>query len=127
MRGHASGCWGDVAVGLGYWVLAQLGAAAQYTGRIQVAWLPVGFAAAMLYLGDLRWFIGAAAADLILGTGLIPFHFDTVTNPTSIETVSNTIEFTLAAILMRRWLGRGSRLERPSERDAIGHTDVVAW
>ncbi len=109
---------GIVAVGLGYWALAQLGAAAQYTGGIQVAWLPVGFAAAMLYLGDLRWFIGAAAADLILGTGLIPFHFDTLTNPTSIETVSNTIEFTLAAILMRRWLGRGSRLERPSD---------VAW
>ena len=109
---------GIVGIGVGYWVLAQLGAAAQYTGGIQVAWLPVGFAAAVLYLGDLRWFIGAAAADLILGTGLIPFHADTLTNPTTLETISNTIEFTLAAILMRRWLGPANRLQRPSD---------VAW
>ena len=61
---------------------------------LQGAWRPVG--------------------DLVLGTGVIPFHAGVLTDPTTLETLSNTVEFTLAAILMRRWLGRGSALERPA-------------
>jgi signal transduction histidine kinase len=106
---------GIVVVGLGYWLLAQLGAAVQYTGGVEVAWLPVGFAAAMLYLGDLRWFIGATLGDLVLGTGVIPFHADVLVDVTTLQTVSNTVEFTLTAVLMRRWLGERSGLERPAE------------
>ena len=41
--------------------LARLGNAAQYTGEVQVAWLPAGFAAAMLYLGDMRWVVRGRA------------------------------------------------------------------
>src|SRR3954447_1154228 len=105
---------GAVGVGVGYWVLAKLGSVAQYQGGVQVAWLPVGFAAAMLYLGDMRWAIGAAAADLILGKGMIPFHMHTLLHdPTVLQTVGNTLEVAIAALLMRRWLGRGSGLERP--------------
>src|SRR3954451_6572902 len=105
---------GIVGGGLGYWLLAQAGSVAQYEGGVQVAWLPVGFAAAVLYLGDMRWAIGAAAADLILGTGLVPFHVHRLLHdPTILQTIGNTLEFTIAALRMRRWLGRGSRLERP--------------
>ncbi len=106
---------GIVVVGTGYWLLAQLGAAVQYTGGIEAAWLPVGFAAAMLYLGDLRWFIGATVGDLVLGTGVVPFHADVLADPTTLQTITNTVEFTLAAVLMRRWLGRRSTLARPAD------------
>lgn len=107
---------GILGVGAGYWLLAKLGSAAQYTGGVPVAWLPVGFTAALLYLGDLRWAVGAAAADLILGTGLVPFHWRALLHdPTVVyQTVGNTFQFVLAALLMRRWLGPGCRLDRPA-------------
>jgi signal transduction histidine kinase len=104
---------GNVVVGVGYWTLAQLGSLAQYTGAIEVAWLPVGFAAAMLYLGDLRWFIGGMLGDFMVGNNFgvaFPFHPQDL-----VTTAGNTIEFTLAAYLMRRWLGRRNALERPAD------------
>jgi signal transduction histidine kinase len=101
-------------IGLGYYGLARLGSVVELTGQVQVAWLPVGFAAAMLYLGDLRWFAGGMVADLLLGTGVYPFHYQLIpTAGVSFETFGNTVEFTLTAYLMRRYLGRGSRLDRP--------------
>lgn len=104
---------GNVIVGVGYWTLAQVGSLAQYTGNIEVAWLPVGFAAGMLYLGDLRWFVGGMVADICVGPNFT-FAFDPSLANLS-GTVSNTIEFTLAAYLMRRWLGRRNELERPAD------------
>jgi signal transduction histidine kinase len=105
---------GSLVVAVGYWALARLGAVAVYTGNIQVAWLPVGFAAAMLYLGDLRWFVGGIVGDLSLGNSWIPFHEVAYNGPEWLGTLGNTLEFTIAAVLMRLWLGRGSRLERPA-------------
>lgn len=104
---------GIVVVGVGYWLLAQLGSVVQYPGGVEVVWLPVGWAAAMLYLGDLRWFVGAMIADLILGAGLVPSHYQRLLEPTTVQTLSNTVEFTLAAVLMRRWLGPRNALARP--------------
>jgi signal transduction histidine kinase len=104
---------GNVVVGVGYWTLAQLGSLAQYTGAIEVAWLPVGFAAGMLYLGDLRWFVGGMLGDFMVGSNFgvaFPFHPQDL-----VTTVGNTIEFALAAYLMRRWLGRRNTLERPAD------------
>ncbi len=104
---------GNLALGAGYYAMARLGYVVQFTGGVQVAWLPVGFAAAMLYLGDLRWWFGAALADVLLGTGVIPFHSEELTRWTQAQTLGNVIEFTLIAVLMRRWLGPRNRLERP--------------
>ncbi len=104
---------GNVVVGVGYWTLGQLGSLVQYTGAIEVAWLPVGFAAGMLYLGDLRWFVGGMVGDFLIGNSfsvVFPLHAQDF-----VTTVGNTIEFTLAAYLMRRWLGRRNALERPAD------------
>jgi signal transduction histidine kinase len=106
---------GNIVVAVGYFGLEQLGSVAQYRGGIEVAWLPVGFAAGMLYLGDLRWFVGGMIADFSIGTGPLPFWGFTATTQTFVTTAGNTIEFTLAAILMRRWLGRRNELERPRD------------
>jgi signal transduction histidine kinase len=106
---------GNVLVGVGYWSVAMLGAVAQYTGHIQVAWLPVGWAAAMLYLGDMRWWVGGALADLTIGDNFVPFHGVVLTPADWLTTAGNTAEFVVAAALMRRWLGRRNRLERPAD------------
>src|SRR3954453_6428242 len=103
---------GNLVVGAGYYGLAKLGSVVQFTGGAQVAWLPVGFAAALLYLGDMRWVAGAVIADLLLGTGFPP-DFGTFTHWTQLQTLGNVVEITLAAYLMRRWLGPRNRLERP--------------
>ena len=72
------------------------------------------------YLGDLSWFAGASIADLLLGTGIFPFHYqDLAAAKCWLETPGNTVEFTLAAYLMRRLLGRGSRLDRPFDVAAM--------
>ncbi|HET6549342.1 MAG TPA: MASE1 domain-containing protein, partial [Solirubrobacter sp.] len=104
---------GSLAVGAGYYALAKLGSVVQFTGGGQVAWLPVGFAAALLYLGDLRWLLGVAIADVLIGTGVVPFHADSLTRWTQLQTLGNVVELALIALLMRRWLGRRNRLERP--------------
>ena len=108
---------GMLGVGVVYWVLGKLGGSLYYPGGVQVVWLPAGFAAAALYLGDMRWAIGAAAADLILGTGLIPFDLHALLHDPTVtwQTIGNTIEFVLAAYLMRRWLGPDCRFGRPAD------------
>jgi signal transduction histidine kinase len=104
---------GNLLVGLGYYGLAKLGSVVQLTGAVQLAWLPVGYTVAVLYLGDLRWFAGAAIADLLFGTTVYPLKYHTA--ELTFETLGNIVEFTLAAFLMRRLLGRGARLDRPYE------------
>ena len=112
---------GNIAIGVGYWLLAELGSVLLFTGSVQVAWLPVGFASAAFYLGRLRWFIGAAVGDLVLGTGIYPFHYQLLaTAEGTLPTVGNTIEVLLAAYLMKRWLGRAATLERPRDVSAMG-------
>lgn len=106
---------GILGVGIAYWSLAKLGTTLYYDGGVEVVWLPAGFTAAVLYLGDMRWAAGAAAADLLLGTGVVPFHLQALLHDPTVfyQTVGNTIEFVLAAYLMRRWLGPRCQFERP--------------
>jgi signal transduction histidine kinase len=106
---------GNLLVGVGYWALAMLGSLAQYTGNIQVAWLPVGWAAAMLYLGDMRWWAGGLLGELAIGENFVPFHGVVLNGQSWLTTGGNMAEFVVAALLMRRWLGRGNRLERPAD------------
>jgi signal transduction histidine kinase len=114
-RAHVRLVAGSVVVAVGYWALAELGSLAQYTGAIEVAWLPVGFAAGMLYIGDMRWFLGGALGDLAVGDNFIPFHHVVINAQNLVTTTGNTVEFIVPALLMRRWLGRGNQLERPAD------------
>ncbi len=108
---------GVIGLGVAYWALAEVGGSLSFPGGVQVACLPAGFAAAVLCLGDLRWAIGAAVADLLLGTGVSPFQVTLLLHDPTVafQTLGNTVEFVLAAYLLRIWLGRDCRLERPSD------------
>jgi signal transduction histidine kinase len=83
-----------------------------YEGDVQAVWLPVGAAAAVLYLFDLRWLPGAAIADFALGLPLSDWGEVWVN---VVETVGNTTEVLVIALAMRRLLGPRSRIERPED------------
>jgi signal transduction histidine kinase len=115
--GHTRLGLGVIGLGVAYWALAEVGGALSYPGGVQVAWLPAGFAAVVLCLGDMRWAIGAAVADLLLGTGVAPIQANLLLHDPTVlyQSLGNTVEFVLAAYLMRVWLGRECRFERPSD------------
>jgi signal transduction histidine kinase len=105
---------GVTVLGLGYYGLAKLGYALHYTGDVQAVWLPVGWAAAILYLGDMRWLPGAIVSDLLLGyTPSDPWAWATWVS--GAQLMGNAAEVAVAALLLRRLLGRGTRLDRPEQ------------
>ena len=53
--------------------------------------------------------VGRTAIGLAGSHSLLPFHLHLLLHdPTvAVQTVGNTLEFVIAALLMRHWLGRG--------------------
>ena len=88
-----------------YYVAAQGGYALQFTGSISAIWPPVGFAAAVLYLGGLRWWPGAVIGDLLSNTGASPV------GTTIAVTVANLAEVTVMTLLLWRLIGRRAQLD----------------
>jgi signal transduction histidine kinase len=88
-----------------YYVAAQGGYALQFTGSISAIWPPVGFAAAVLYLGGLRWWPGAVIGDLLSNDGGSPV------GTTIAVTVANLAEVTVMTLLLWRLIGRRARLD----------------
>jgi signal transduction histidine kinase len=88
-----------------YYVAAQGGYALQFTGSISAIWPPVGFAAAVLYLGGLRWWPGAVIGDLLSNNGASPV------GTTIAVTVANLAEVTVMTLLLWRLIGRRAQLD----------------
>jgi signal transduction histidine kinase len=88
-----------------YYVAAQGGYALQFTGSISAIWPPVGFAAAVLYLGGLRWWPGAVIGDLLSNNGASPV------GTTIAVTVANLAEITVMTLLLWRLIGRRAQLD----------------
>jgi signal transduction histidine kinase len=88
-----------------YWVAAQGGYALQFTGSISAIWPPVGFAAAVLYLGGLRWWPGAVIGDLLSNNGASPV------GTTTAVTLANLAEVTVMTLLLWRLIGRRAQLD----------------
>jgi signal transduction histidine kinase len=88
-----------------YYIAAQGGYALQFTGSISAIWPPVGFAAAVLYLGGLRWAPGAVIGDLLSNNGASPL------GTTIAVTVANLAEVTVMTLLLWRLIGRRAQLD----------------
>ena len=88
-----------------YYLAAQGGYALQFTGSISAIWPPVGFAAAVLYLGGLRWWPGAVIGDLLSNNGASPV------GTTTAVTVANLAEVTVMTLLLWRLIGRRAQLD----------------
>ena len=96
---------GVAAFAAAYYVAAQGGYALQFTGSISAIWPPVGFAAAVLYLGGLRWWPGAVIGDLLSNDGGSPV------GTTIAVTVANLAEITVMTLLLWRLIGRRAQLD----------------
>ena len=103
---------GSTALGLAYYLLARAGNVVHYEGDVAAVWLPVGIAAAALYRFDLRWLPGVAVADLALGLPVSSWDAFWVS---AVETVGNTAEVLVIALVLRRLLGPRCRFERPED------------
>lgn len=88
-----------------YYGAAQGGYALQFTGSISAIWPPVGFAAAVLYLGGLRWWPGAVIGDLLSNNGASPV------GTTTAVTLANLAEVTVMTLLLWRLIGRRAQLD----------------
>ncbi|MFN8108726.1 MAG: MASE1 domain-containing protein [Thermoleophilia bacterium] len=113
---------GVAATAAGYYGLARLGFVVQYPGEVSAVWLPVGFAVAMLSLGDMRWLVGALLADLLLDVTPGGLNW----GPAVTQTVGNMVEVAVGAMLVRAVIGPRRRLERPNQALALVGALMVA-
>jgi signal transduction histidine kinase len=89
-----------------YYGAGRLSLALQYTGPVAAIWLPSGIGAATLYFFGLRWFPGVLIGDLALADTSQPLG--TVLGTTT----GNMVEIVVTAVLLRRLLGPGGRIDR---------------
>jgi signal transduction histidine kinase len=97
---------GVAALTGGYYLAAQVGYALQFTGSIAAIWPPVGLAAAVLYLGGLRWWPGIVIGDLLASEGGSPLATELII------AAANLAEATVATLLLWRLVGRRARFDR---------------
>src|SRR4051812_28319862 len=93
-----------------YYAGAKVGYLLEFSGPVAaIVWLPVGIGMAFLYLGGLRYWPGVLIGDL--------FANDYMTLPVGSalgQTCGNVLEVVLATVLLRRFVRRGSPLDRVS-------------
>ena len=97
---------GTVALAAGYFVAGRASLALQYTGPVAAIWLPIGVAAATLYLAGLRWWPGVLIGDLALADPMQP-------SASALGiTAGNMADVLVIAVLLRRLLGPRAALDR---------------
>jgi signal transduction histidine kinase len=96
-----------VALAAAYYAAAHAGYAVGFAGPIAaILWLPVGVGIAFLYLGGLRLWPAVLVSDLLVNNySALPLGSNLG------QTVGNVLEVTVAALLIRRLVPRGSPLE----------------
>jgi signal transduction histidine kinase len=98
---------GVAALTAAYYGAAQVGYALDFAGPVAaILWLPVGVAISFLCLGGLRFWPGVLAGDL-LANDYTALPLGSALGQTS----GNMLEVLVAALLIRRFLRRGSPLD----------------
>jgi signal transduction histidine kinase len=100
---YAAGVLGLAAA---YYAAGQASLALQYSGPVAAIWLPVGVAAATLYLAGLRWWPGALIADLALADPAQPL------GSALGVTAGNMADILVIALLLRALNGPRVALDR---------------
>ena len=98
---------GVLALAGGYYGAAKLGFELKFAGPVAaIVWLPAGVAIAFLSLGGLRFWPGVLIGDLLVNNySVLPL------GSALGQTVGNMAEVLVAAVLIRRFLARGSPLD----------------
>src|SRR5262245_18400029 len=90
-----------------YYGAAQIGYTLKFSGAVAaIVWLPVGVGIAFLYLGGLRLWPGVIVGDLMAD------QWSTMPDGWGIgQTIGNTLEVVVAALLLRRLVRSGRPLD----------------
>jgi signal transduction histidine kinase len=90
-----------------YYAAAQIGYTLKFTGAVAaIVWLPVGVGIAFLYLGGVSLWPGVVAGDLLAN------QYSALPVGSAIgQTIGNTLEVVVAAVLLRRLVRNGRPLE----------------
>src|SRR5689334_8608233 len=103
-RGRALVATGALAAA--YYGAAKIGYQLEFTGPVAaIVWLPVGIGIASLYLGGLQLWPGVVVGDLLAN------NYSTLPIGSALgQTVGNTLEVVVGALLIRRIARRGDPL-----------------
>jgi len=98
--------FGVLALGAMYYGAAKLGYLLEFAGPVAaIVWLPVGVGIAFLYLGGIRYWPGLLIGDLLAN------NYSALPLGSALgQTTGNMLEVLIAAVLLRRLVGRGSPL-----------------
>jgi signal transduction histidine kinase len=104
-----------IGVALAYYGVAKLAQSVRYTASVSAIWPPAGLGIAVLYLWGLRlWpgiFIGELIVNALLLTGDNPLPFWSLVG----QQIGNMLEILVGAILLFRFIGPRTGLDRPAE------------
>src|SRR4051794_32785645 len=110
LRDHGTYLAGVLAVAVAYYVAAKVGLRLAYlNGAVTAFWPPIGVGVAALVLYGPRLWPGIVIADLLVGDYSTPLG--TVLG----QTVGNTLEVLVCALLLRRFFGPRMALTRVAE------------
>src|SRR3954452_6324465 len=98
---------GVAALGCAYYAAAKVGYELEFSGPVAaIVWLPAGVAIAVLSLGGLRFWPGVLVGDLLANSySVVPL------GSALGQTFGNMVEVLVAALVIRRFLVRGSPLD----------------
>jgi signal transduction histidine kinase len=99
-----------VLLAAAYYASAKLGQSLRYTASVSAIWLPAGVGIAALYLWGLRLWPGIFIAELAVNGELL--HSLPLGSLIG-QQAGNMAEVVVGAVLLRRFIGRRSALDRP--------------
>jgi signal transduction histidine kinase len=111
-----SGCGryvaGVLALAVAYYAGAKLGQTLRYTASVSAIWPPAGLGIAALYLWGLRWWPGVLLGELAVNGELLAGQHALPVGSLIGQQTGNMAEILVGALLLRRLVGTGARLDR---------------
>src|SRR6186997_1892635 len=108
-------------VAVAYYLAGRVGLELAYlNGAVAALWPPAGLGLAVLFLYGIRLWPGIVIGDLLLA------DYSTPLGTVLAQTLGNTVAVVVAALLLRRLVGRRTALERTVDVGALVVCAIVA-
>jgi len=104
-----------LALGLAYYAAAKLGQTLRYTASVSAIWPPVGLGIAALYLWGVRWWPGVLLGELVVNAELLSGSDALPVGSLLGQQTGNMLEVVVGALLLRRLIGPGAKLDRSDQ------------
>jgi signal transduction histidine kinase len=104
-----------LALAVAYYAMAKLGQTLRYTASVAAIWPPVGLGIAALYLWGVRWWPGVLLGDLVINAELLSGPGALPAGSLLGQQTGNMLEVVVGALLLRRLIGAGAKLDRSDQ------------